>query len=220
MITTEERPAGLGSGWTLLLPPGWATLPTGEAEGRVAVRRLTDRMLKGRPRDELIQLRIDLEQTLLAQLARARQQGATAFHVLVEPVRGLPVSASLVVSELTVTDDPALGEALGRMFGTGDGIVESAATTLGELSAVRRVRRHQDAIEGDVDQTPFWHTNVDYVIDTAPGTLLMLNFATSTDPVAEQLVFLFDAIAGTLHRRADADPDPAPAPASAPEDLP
>ena len=202
MSTTESTRSRVVEGeWTLLLPAGWRSLPTDQWKAPVAVRQLTAWMVQGKHRDELVQLRIDLEQTLIARLERAREQGATACHLLVEPVRGVPVSASLVVTSLYLGGDGELSEGLGRMFGTPAGVVEEGPVVLAGVRGVRRVRRHQGSIEGDPDATSLWHTNVDYVLETEPGGLLLLNFGTSTDPVWEQLVVLFDAIAATLHRR-------------------
>lgn len=187
--------------WTVLLPPGWATFPTDPEKARAAVRRTTDRMLRGRARDELVQARIDTERSLTELVEKARRTGAAAVHLLVEPVRGVPVSASLVVSELSVSTEDELARQVARVLGRGSGVVENDRIEVAGLPALRRRRRERMPADERFPDAEVWETSLDLVVETGDDELLVLTFATMTDEIADELVLLFDAIAESLHRR-------------------
>lgn len=201
MTTTEDRMVRTAQDWTVLLPSGWATFPTDPEKARAAIRRTTDRMMQGRARDELVQARIDAERTLGELVERARRSGAAAVHLLVDPVRDVPVSASLVVSELSVTSERELAAQIARVLGQASGVVENDRVELAGLPALRRRRRTRAARDDRFPDAEVWETCLDVVVETGPDELLVLTFATMTDQVADELVVLFDAIAGSLHRR-------------------
>lgn len=192
--------AAVGDRWRLLLPGGWTSLPTAPGEAERAIRRTVDRVLRGKPRDELVGFRVEVERGLRDLVERSREQGANRVHLLLEPVAGVPVSASLVVAELTHTDDAALAEAVEVVLGGGEGVVQSGQVVVGEWPALRRVRRSLQSLAPEQVE-PTWHTHVDYAVEVGAGELLLLVFATSTDALARPLVAMFDAVAATLHRR-------------------
>ena len=187
------------AGWRVLLPPGWTTLPTEREAGREAVRRLLDRMVQGRPRDELAPLRIELDRTMRRQLAEARNQGATHLHALTEPVRGLPVSASLVTTTVRTGDPEEIASAVSAVLGAAEGVVDHGNVDIGPMGALRRVRRVSRAVDPAPDKEQQL-THVDYVVPVDTECVLVLAFTTSTEPIWRDLVALFDAIATTLHR--------------------
>lgn len=200
-----------GSGWRgrLLLPPGWATLPTDDPQrSRQAVNRLLTRQLAHLPRDRTATARRVLTRELVEQLADARRAGASAVHTQVQLMRGLPVTAGLTVLALPApAAESALLPLLARVFGDASGVLSTELTHLAELPAVRRHRRVEVApVEGQRSQQPFWRTHLDWVVTLPDGDYLVLAFSTSTDPVAGELVQLFDAIAASLELV------PAPAP--------
>lgn len=201
MTTATERAVRAGGDWTVLLPAGWATFPTDPEKARAAVRRATDRMMQGQARDELVRARIDTERSLGELVEKARRSGAAAVHLLVEPVRGVPVSASLVVTELSVTNDRELAQQVAQVFGRATGVVENERVEIGSLPALRRRRRNLMPADERFPDAQVWETSLDLVVETGPDELLVLTFATMTDDVADELVVLFDAIAGSLHRR-------------------
>lgn len=186
--------------WRLLLPPTWLTLPTDPDAGRAAVSRLIDRMLEGKPRDELIDVRVEIDRMLRRQLADAAKAGATHVHALSQPLAGVPVSASLTVATVSTPGHPdELASALNRVLGDGEGVVEHGYTEAGDHPALRRVRRvpvPQDLTLGK----EVLATLVDYVVPTSDRSLLLLSFSTTTWQIEEELVTLFDAIASTLHQ--------------------
>lgn len=196
---TAGRIGGPGR-WDLLIPAGWASLPTSVAGRQAAIRRVTDRMMRGQARDQLVRARIEIERSLLSQLESARQQGASVVHALVEPIAGMPVSASLSVAELTITHGEDVTEGVLGMLGRNDGVVEHGPVEIGGCPAIRRRRRHRVPEVEDDEGAELWATTLDVVVKVAPDTLLVLTFVTTTDPVADALVAVFDAIAASLRR--------------------
>lgn len=187
--------------WELLLPAGWVTIPTAEPERQQAVKRLLDRTMRGRSRDELAPLRIEIDRSLRAAAARAGEQGARFVHSLFDPVRGVPVSATLVVVPVTFPPGVDVATALESVLSEGRGVLEHGRVELGRLGALRRRRRFETSLSQDDPTQTAWQTNVEYVVETAPDAFLLLTFTTVTDPVADELVGLFDAMASTLRRR-------------------
>ena len=200
--------------WTLLLPPGWVHLPTGVAEGRRAVTALLDRRLRHLPRDEIARGRRVLERELRAALSDARQAGAGDVWTQVDLVAGMPVTAGLLVARLQVAaDDETLLDGLTRVLGAAGDVVESGPVLAGGLPALRRRRRFSRALAEGTSELP--QTGVDWPVPL-PGSddVPVLSFATSTWQVADELVQVFDAVAGTLELALTEPGSPARAPLS------
>jgi hypothetical protein len=202
-VAQGPRARQVGERWTLLLPPGWITLPTAADRAHESIRRVVDGAMRGKPRDELVTIRIDLERALTEHVAQARAQGADTVHALVEPIAGVPVSASLLVAELVVLDQDQVMAEVQRMFGRVEGVVETGPAEVAGFPALRRVRRNHRSLDEAAGLEPVWHTNVDFVVETGPDELLVLIFATSDDVLAPQLVRMFDAMAQSLASRTD-----------------
>lgn len=202
MTTAAARPARATDTWMLLLPPGWVSVPTDPEKARPAVRRAADAAMAGRARDELVQVRIEVERMLLDAVDQARRQGAAAVHTLVEPIRGIPVTASLIVSEISIgVGGGEAAEALQQMFAEAAGVQENGPVSVAGLDGVRRRRREQRPLSPEAPDSLVWETHLDVVLAVGPEDLLLLHYVTVTDEIADQLVLLFDAITETLHRR-------------------
>ncbi len=192
-----------GSGWRgrLLLPPGWVTLPADDPlRARQAVSRLLGRQLGHLPRDRTAMARRVLSRELLGQLAEARRAGATEVHTLVQLMRNLPVTAGLTVVPLPASDaGSALLPLLAGVFNSAEGVVATELTRVADLPALRRRRRVVVPVEeGRPSAQELWRTHVDWVVTLPDGDYLVLAFSTQTDPIAEELTALFDAIAASL----------------------
>jgi hypothetical protein len=189
--------------WSLLLPPNWITLPVEAAAGRAAVRRLLGTQLANLPRDRVAQARRRLESELTALLGEAREAGASTLYAHLGLIRGVPVSGTCAVSVVHgPVDDPRLVAELALAFGKGDEVVEVDVRQLAGLPAVRRRRRGGLAVEGSDREVP--STGLDWAVPLPDGGgALLLSFGTVTDPVADQLVALFDVIAGSLELTSD-----------------
>lgn len=113
-------------------------------------------------------------------------------------MRGLPVSAALTVARLALPSADA-ASALHPLLAGGEHVVESGRAQLAGLPAMRRRRRWiGPVLDGEgAPQVP--QTAVDYVVALPDDDdLLVLSFSTLSEPVVEQLVAVFDAVAGTL----------------------
>ncbi|MCX6406929.1 MAG: hypothetical protein NTV28_08420 [Propionibacteriales bacterium] len=199
-MTAYQRTVSGPDAWRLILPAGWITLSTDHARREADIKRLLDRQFRRTARDELIQVRIEADRRLRTQISSAAEHGVTQIHGLADPVKGLPVSATLLVAQLFTGDGSTLGPQLATLLGASEGVTENSATELAGRTALRRVRRLEEPADPETDGSPLiWHTHVDYLVQADLDRVLVLSFVTSTDPLADPLVALFDTIAGTLH---------------------
>lgn len=199
-MTSSAEPRAHGEdGWRVLLPPGWITLPTEREQGHAAIKRLLDRSLAGKPRDELIETRVHLDRVLRRQLGDARRAGARYLHSSYEPVRDRPVSASLITVPIQANDSDQIASVLNHVLGEAEGIVDNGYVDAGGHPALRRVRRRPMRLSDHPDEPDLTGTSVDYVVQLPDKSLLVLVFTTVTDDLHRELIVLFDAIADTLH---------------------
>lgn len=202
------RAAVPGRPWELMMPPGWWRLPTRADLARPAVQRLLDRTFRGRARDELIGLRIDLDRELTAAVRRAGEQGATTLYTLVEPIAGVPVSADLVVTPISASAGRDVTREVIAALSDDTGLIERGRVVVGDRPALRRLRRTREQVLVDGETSERWQTTLDFVVDLGPDDLLMLTFSTLTDQVRNELVLVFDAIASTLRQVAQPNEKP------------
>jgi hypothetical protein len=98
---TGTRPGG----YTITLPPGWRRIPLRqgpeetEKAARAAVSASLRALPRAVPRDRLAAFRAESEGRLRTMAAQVRKQGGVDLYLPVESMRGIPVSASFVVSE-------------------------------------------------------------------------------------------------------------------------
>lgn len=198
--TDDKRSVEAAGGWNVLLPPGWVTLPTEPEASRRAIAGLLDTFLAGRSRDELIDARVELDRMLRRQAADAAKAGADYVHALMKPIRGLPVSASMMAVAVPTLDPDAVASAISTVLGSGEGVVENGHAELSSgLPALRRVRQERTSLDGAPDSAQVVGTWVDYVIPIADDKLLVVVLGTTSEQVHRELVFLFDAIVDSLH---------------------
>lgn len=191
-----EVPADPPSGYDLLLPPGWWRIPADPVAARSSIRTLLDRKTAGLPRDSVAQARAELDQRLRGLVEQAHEAGAVDVMVTVDPVRGIPVAASCVVTVIPGTGGAALEDVAARLGAGADehGVVEVAGT------AAVRVRRRRPV----PDAEDVLATTVEYAVPVPGGAdTLLLTWSTPMEPVADQLAALFDAITASLRWRWD-----------------
>jgi hypothetical protein len=207
IATSRSRP----SDYTLLLPPGWARLPTGPA-ARSAVTRLVNQRFQPLPADKRDVLRRRLRREILDMLDRAEAAGGIEVHLLVDPVHNQAISAACLAS-FVASPTPgrrvSAAELLPEISGS------DATTTLVNVGGAAAVRRHYVAeaspdlpeLDAAADLPDITSgtaalprtTHVDFVVPVPGGDgHLLLSFSTATGEVADELVVLFDAMAATL----------------------
>ena len=197
-MSVSDLRSAPGADWSVVLPSTWTTIPTEEQAARPVIKRLIDRSFDGHPRDQLAVHRARLDQTMRRQCAAAAEVGAAHVHALTEPVRGYPVSATLVGVALDLPPDGDLLDAVTEVLGSAEGSVSATETELNGLFALRRLRRVPSRLDDDPTSPEVMTTHVEYVVGLPDDSLLVLAFTTSTEPLQEALVALFDAIASTL----------------------
>jgi hypothetical protein len=202
-MTPGQRNVPLRTGWRIVLPPGWITLPTDPNRRDASIRAFVDSQMQGKARDELIAQRIELERRLREDVARAALTGVTHIHSLADLVSGAPVTATLIVADMVVGTHADLAQELAAITGPDEGTVAVSHVDVAGAMAVRRQRRVLAPLGDDPTAPELWQTQVEYLVEAAADRILVLMFSTVTDPLAPELVVLFDAIAATLHRDDD-----------------
>jgi hypothetical protein len=188
-------------GWSLLLPPGWWHIPLDERRGQ-SVEALLDRRLASLPRDRVATLRRELDGELTRLVERAVANDAVEMYLNVDLMHGLPVAASCLVTvvpvgfgtKLSATELAAL---MGDQPGDEVGVLEVAG------APAARVRRREPITDADGLSTGELAVTRLQVYVPVPNTteMLLLSFSTPMDPIADAMVALFDAIAGSLRWR-------------------
>jgi hypothetical protein len=198
-----------------VLPTGWRRIPVRHGT-KAAIRGVVDEVLRrisaGVSRDKLTPYRIDLERRLSDMAKQARAAGGIDLYLPIEYTHGVTITASFVVSQITLPDPPAELPDPGRTdvaqfiayltSGDGDG---DAALTPTEIADVSAARKESVAAADPAQQVAYGSRRVDYMIPV-PGHsrgLLVVSFSTIGDgdpdgEFAKLLVGLFDAIMTTF----------------------
>ena len=184
-------------GWSLLLPPGWWHVPLDERRHQ-SIAALLDRQLESLPRDRVATLRRELDGELTRQVERAVGNGAEEMYLNVDLMRGLPVAASCLVTVVPVGFGTALqATELAALMSDGPGDEVGVLEVAGALAA--RVRRRDPVTDTEGLSTGKLAVTRLQVYVPVPNTteMLLLSFSTPIDPIADAMVALFDAIAGS-----------------------
>ncbi|MEU6176398.1 hypothetical protein [Streptomyces coeruleorubidus] len=190
--------------YRLLLPTGWFRLRI-DPEGRErSVDALLDRKFEGT--DDAPHIKRQLREELLAQATAAFQDGAIELYLSMQQAGPLTIPASLLVTLLP----PPSG---GLLPNTADLAASLAAdkgahVSIVELSAGRAVRRRVTRGPSDRPVRDGVPVSADPVLPSValdfqipvPRTdaHLLLSFSTPLVQIADPMVELFDAVAGSL----------------------
>lgn len=199
---TAAGPQSRVCGYTLVLPPGWHHIPLRQGTDE-AIKKAVDEAArstpKNMPRDKLTGYR--LEQTRrLAKLAKdARRKHGTDLYVPMGLVRGIPVPASFLVSEVSLGSVEEIPPEVMIAGLAGDG--DSRKVTVAGAPAART--EHTEGA-GNPPEVEYASRRVDYVVAVPgdPDRYLAVAFSTfgggnPDDELARLLVDLFDAIMTT-----------------------
>ena len=184
--TSPTSPPGPPSDYRLVLPDGWFRIDLEPGTREKAVTALVERQFRGA--DDIPHLKAEARDKLLATAAGAFGNGGIELYVSLQAAAGLPLPAALVVTltpphpDERVTVTPEL---LAATLPAG-----GADVTIAELPAGRavRVRRFDPPV-----------TSLDLHVPVPDSSAwLLLSFSTPLAPLADALVGMFDAVAGTL----------------------
>ncbi|MER6532665.1 hypothetical protein ABT215_02350 [Streptomyces sp900105755] len=190
--------------YRLLLPDGWFRVRI-DPEGREgSVDALVDRQFVGV--DNAPHLKRQLRDELLAQATAAYRDGGIELYLSLQQAGPLTIPASLLITLLRPepgTAQPHPAELAGRL--SADMAADATVLELAAGTAVR-VRRATGqpgtpapaGAPGSVDEA-LPSVTVDYQLPV-PGTTahLLLTFSTPLLQIADAMVELFDAVAGSL----------------------
>lgn len=191
------------SGYTIVLPPGWHHIPVrrGADEAiKKAVGAAVRSAPKNVPRDKLTSYRIEQTRRLAGLAADARRKSGTDLYVPMGLVRGMPVPASFVVSELSLGSVEEIDPGL-VIAGLASGGADSRTVTVAGAAGARTERT---AGPDPAKQVEYASRRVDYVLAVPgdPDRYLAVAFSTfgggnPDDMLAKLLVELFDAMMAT-----------------------
>lgn len=187
--------------YRLVLPAGWEHLPL-DAGADAVIRRITDRAIQRSPPTHAAQLRSVMSSRLSEAVRGARQGSGVALYLPMEPVQGVPVPMSIVVTApKPPTSATTMTDALLAFAARG----QSSATEVGGHLAVRQWSDALAVVDEKGKIRAPATRRVSYLI--APpfgdrllaitGSMLRPDIPDGEDVVAA-LELLFDAIAMTL----------------------
>ncbi len=170
--------------YELLLPEGWFRIGIEPGSRERSVDALVDRRFDGV--DNAPHLKRRLREELLAQAGAAYDQGGIELYLSMQRAGALTVPASLLVTLLPP----------GRAS-------EAADATVVDLAAGTALRRRGRAgADGDGGEA-LPSVTLDYQLPVpGTGTQMLLTFSTPLVQIADAMVELFDAVAGSLRWRA------------------
>ncbi|QEU92577.1 hypothetical protein [Streptomyces kanamyceticus] len=208
MPTADARNA---FGYTLVIPPGWTRIPLKEGT-QDAVKKIVDdaadRLSPDLPRDKVADARLELYRRLNASVKEARQRDGVDLYLPVEPMHGLLIAASIIVTkpETAQRDGVTRHDVLTQLLA---GATDSEPAEVDGAAAVRKARTvPADPAKGV--EAPSRH--VDYVVQVpsngADSGWLVVSFSTLGDgdpegDFTEILVELFDAVMTTFRWRTE-----------------
>jgi hypothetical protein len=187
--------------YRLFVPDGWFQISLLPEERDRSIVALADLQFRGI--DNAPHLKSQLMRDLQKKAKDAYAIGGTELYLSLLMAGPVPLASSLLISvpasdEWPECSDPdELMEHLVSRNGVGDGELG----VVGLEAAGRAVRHRRKATDpedemGDIGPST---TLTYYVPIPAAKRWLMLTFSTPLDPLADQMVELFDAVAGTLH---------------------
>ncbi|MGV9454944.1 hypothetical protein [Streptomyces sp. NPDC003635] len=176
----------------LITPEDWYRIPLQPRERMEAsVAALIKRQFAGV--DDQPVLRRKAEEQLLGAAEAGVEQGGVVLYLSFLEAGGIPLSASLLVCRLFEKFDSL--DAVVALAGSGE--VEPVKLPAAGVAArlLRRERPKQSRKLG----TEFDDTIVEYFVPVPErDEVLLLTFSTPLEPIADAMVGLFDAVAGTL----------------------
>lgn len=183
--------AGGPVGYRLVLPQGWWVIDLDPARTEANVAALLEQQWRGV--DDAPHLKAEARTSLLRQAGDAADAGGLQLFLSVGMLGGIPLSASLLISSLPLASPDELTDL------AQEGRDRGRDVTRVELPAGAALRTLWRQPPGDDDLSGLAATCLDVhlAVPHAPR-VLVLQFRTPMEPLAEVLVEVFDAVAGTL----------------------
>ncbi|GGV65335.1 hypothetical protein GCM10010277_72530 [Streptomyces longisporoflavus] len=192
------------SDYNVIVPDGWFQLPLAPEHRDRGIVALADQQFRGV--DNAPHIKKQFMREMQRKAKSAYGVGGTELYISTLSVGQLPLASSLLISIPgpdewpKVTDVEELAEHLASKDGSAETDAEVDVVTLAAAGrAVRQRRKEAPDPESQLgNELP--NTLLTYYVPIpATKSWLLLNFSTPMDPLADQMVELFDVVAGTLH---------------------
>ncbi|MFI6661726.1 hypothetical protein ACIBL8_40115 [Streptomyces sp. NPDC050523] len=203
-IPTPDHQQQPPSDYQLMLPNGWFRIDLEPARRERSVDALVKRQFSGV--DDAPQMRQTLRRELLKQATEAFDEGGIELYISLQQAGALTIPASLLISLLSPRDRGAAMPSIKDMAKALDAEGTSGrSVSLVEITAGRALKVRTDP-EGspsrpttDEDEYALPSVVVDYQLCIPRSEMhLLLTFSTPLVQIADAMVELFDAIAGSL----------------------
>lgn len=181
-----------GAAYELSVPAGWWLVDLQPAQRRAQhVAALVQRQWRGV--DDAPHLKAEARDHLQQQADEAAALGGVQLFLSVDAVEGVPLGASLLVTRAAMSTPAELGELVEQARAGGRAVEQVVLPGGRALRSLWREPPGPDDPAGLATTCVDWHVPV-------PGepAVLLLQFRTPLEPLAEVLVELFDAVAATL----------------------
>ncbi|MEU0017429.1 hypothetical protein ABZ173_07150 [Streptomyces rochei] len=204
MTTPPGSRVGPPADYRLLLPEGWFRLDIDPERRERSVDALVNRRFEGM--DNVPHIKRQLRQDLLAQATAAFREGGIELYLSLQQAGPLTIPASLLVTFLPAspsTTTANLDDIAMRLASDGQAEVEVVELAAGTAVRVRRATGGPDqappvGLPGKAEEA-LPSLTLDYQL-SVPGTEahLLMTFSTPLVQIADAMVELFDAVAGSL----------------------
>lgn len=184
--------------YQLLLPEGWFRITLEPTRRQASIDALVERQFKGL--DDAPHLKWQAQDDLLKRAIEAERNGGIELYLSLQQAGGLTIPASLLVSLVPSSQHGGISVQELAEYLLGNAPKEQQVAT-GKLPAGEAVRTRLRTVppQEDPSGNPLPTTALDYYIRIPRSeAYLLLSFSTPLDPLADTLVELFDAVAGSL----------------------
>ncbi|MGY1500201.1 hypothetical protein ACW4TU_27080 [Streptomyces sp. QTS52] len=192
--------------YQLLLPEGWFRVNITPERREQSVDALVERQFKGI--DNAPQIKAQARQEMLAQAAKAFEEGGIELYLSLQQAGPLTVPASLLVALGFPPQGgrlPALDDIAGRLAAEGKASREVSVVELAAGPALRvrdeydPARDHPPVPTEKEAELALPSVTLDYQVQVPRAeAILLLTFSTPLVQIADAMVDLFDAVAGSL----------------------
>lgn len=193
--------------YQLLLPEGWFRVHIDPERRERSVDALVERQFNGI--DNAPQIKAQVRQELIDQATKAFDEGGIELYLSLQQAGPLTVPASLLIALGLPPQGgrlPALDDIAGRLAAEGN---DSREVSVVELAAGPALRvREEYTPSRDRPPTPETQKEADYALPSVTldyqvqvpraQAILLLTFSTPLVQIADAMVDLFDAVAGSL----------------------
>ncbi|WP_369033622.1 MULTISPECIES: hypothetical protein [Streptomyces] len=193
--------------YQLLLPEGWFRVHIDPERRERSVDALVERQFNGI--DNAPQIKAQVRQELIDQATKAFDEGGIELYLSLQQAGPLTVPASLLIALGLPPQGgrlPALDDIAGRLAAEGN---DSREVSVVELAAGPALRvREEYAPTRDRPPTAETQKEADYALPSVTldyqvqvpraQAILLLTFSTPLVQIADAMVDLFDAVAGSL----------------------